>query len=76
MSDQNKEMLKDGKLIVKNAQDIIDAMGRFDELCANWDDDHPLMEAATNFVDYVSTKMKEIDPQLKETAQDGPKDTD
>jgi hypothetical protein len=63
MSDQNKELLKDGKVIVKNSQDIIDAMGRFDELCANWDENHPLMEAATKFVDYVTAKMKQIDPK-------------
>lgn len=59
IADQNKELLKDSKAVVRSTDEIIEACKKFEELVDGWDDEHPLIEHATQFYNYITTKMQE-----------------
>ena len=60
LSDQNKDLLKETKSIVRQSQEVMDAIARFDELIKEWDEDHPLIEQAAEFSEYLETMMGKI----------------
>ena len=66
LSEQNKDLLQDVKSMVKDSEKIIEACGKFEELIAQWNDDHPLMKQAEELSLYLEKSMERLTSVTKQ----------